>query len=166
MHFSSLPCVPHVVPISCALFNDGLVISAEECNSFSSVLNSFIHPLLTSSILDPNISLPSTSCKFIHLYTSQPLRFYIANRKKKFWTEWQQEFQEFYLVSIFRAWNVDLLFLFLLLLLSSSSSSLSFPKTSISPHLKKNTIYLDAVVLFCVLSTRYEGTLSSVTFCF
>jgi hypothetical protein len=63
----------------------------------------------------------------------------------------------------------------LLLLLPSSSSSLlllllllllAFPNTSMSPHLKQITISLNAVILFCVLSTRYEGTLSSVTLCF
>ena len=40
------------------------------------------------------------------------------------------------------------------------------PKKSNIATFKKNTIYLNAVILFRVLSTRYEGTLSSVTLYF
>jgi cobyric acid synthase len=40
------------------------------------------------------------------------------------------------------------------------------PKHFIVATFKKSNMTLNAVILFCVLSTRYEDTLSSVTLCF
>ena len=40
------------------------------------------------------------------------------------------------------------------------------PKHFIVATFKKITAYLNAVILPCLLSSRYEGTLSSVSICF